>query len=226
MIEIEHLSKNYGHIEVLKDLSFEIKEDELVCLIGASGAGKSTFVRMLISEEKPTKGHIYVADKDVTQLKPTEVPYYRRRIGVVFQDYKLLPRKNVYENVAFALEVCGVPNQEVREKVPAILELVGLADRSRNFPDELSGGERQRVAIARAVVNGPRLLIADEPTGNLDPKTGWEIIELLLEINKRGTIVLLATHDNEIVDRLEKRVLVLEEGRLASDEKKGKYKEK
>jgi cell division transport system ATP-binding protein len=136
-----------------------------------------------------------------------------------------LPKKNVYENVAFALEVCGVPGRDIREKVPAILDLVGLADRARNFPDELSGGEKQRVAIARAVVNGPRLLIADEPTGNLDPKTGWEIVELLLEINKRGTIVLLATHDNEIVDRLEKRVLQLEKGKLVSDEKKGKYKE-
>lgn len=224
MIEVEHLSKHYGHIEVLKDLSFEIGKDEFICLIGPSGAGKSTFVRLLISEERPTKGHIYVADKDITQLKPTEVPFYRRRIGVVFQDYKLLPRKNVYENVAFALEVCGISNQEIKQKVPAILELVGLADRARNFPDELSGGEEQRVAIARAVVNGPRLLIADEPTGNLDPKTGWEIVKLLKEINKRGTIIILATHNDEIVNRLGKRVLKIDQGKLISDEKEGKYK--
>jgi len=224
MIEVEHLSKHYGHIEVLKDISFEIGKDEFISLIGKSGAGKSTFVRLLISEEKPTKGHIYVADKDITQLKSSEVPFYRRRIGVVFQDFKLLPRKNVYENVAFALEVCGVTSREIRQKVPAILELVGLADRTRNFPDELSGGEKQRVAIARAVVNGPRLLIADEPTGNLDPKTGWEIVELLKEINKRGTIVILATHNDEIVNQLGMRVLKIDHGKLISDEKEGGYK--
>ena len=223
MIEVEHLSKHYGHIEVLKDLTFEIDENEFICLIGASGAGKSTLVRLMISEEKPSKGHIYVADKDVTQLKQTEVPFYRRRIGVVFQDFKLLPRKNVYENVAFALEVCGISNQEIKRKVPAILDLVGLAERARNFPDQLSGGEKQRVAIARAVVNGPKLLIADEPTGNLDPKTGWEIIELLLEINKRGTIVIMATHNDEIVDKLGKRVIKLDQGKLVSDKKQGKY---
>ena len=223
MIEVEHLSKHYCHIEVLKDLTFEIDENEFICLIGASGAGKSTLVRLMISEEKPSKGHIYVADKDVTQLKQTEVPFYRRRIGVVFQDFKLLPRKNVYENVAFALEVCGISNQEIKRKVPAILDLVGLAERARNFPDQLSGGEKQRVAIARAVVNGPKLLIADEPTGNLDPKTGWEIIELLLEINKRGTIVIMATHNDEIVDKLGKRVIKLDQGKLVSDKKQGKY---
>jgi len=223
MIEVEHLAKHYGHIEVLKDLSFEIEENEFICLIGASGAGKSTLVRLMISEEKPSKGHIYVADKDVTQLKQTEVPFYRRRIGVVFQDYKLLPRKNVFENVAFALEVCGVSNQDIKRKVPAILDLVGLSERARNFPDQLSGGEKQRVAIARAVVNGPKLLIADEPTGNLDPKTGWEIIELLLEINRRGTIVIMATHNDEIVDKLGKRVIKLDQGELASDQKQGKY---
>ncbi len=200
-----------------------MEEDEFVSLIGSSGAGKSTLVRLLISEERPTRGHIYVADKDITQLKPVEVPYYRRRIGVVFQDFKLLPRKNVYENVAFAMEVCGSNNKEIEEKVPAILELVGLQDRHTNFPDELSGGEKQRVAIARAVVNGPKLLIADEPTGNLDPKTAWGIIDLLLKINKRGTIVLLATHDNEIVDKLGRRVIRLDDGKVVSDKKKGKY---
>jgi len=223
IIEIEELAKSYNHIDVLRGISFELDENEFVSLIGSSGAGKSTLVRLMISEERPTRGHIYVADKDITQLKSSEVPYYRRRIGVVFQDYKLLPRKNVYENVAFALEVCGAPGNEIEQKVPSILELVGLEDRCNNFPDELSGGERQRVAIARAVVNGPKLLIADEPTGNLDPKTAWGIIELLLEINKRGTIVLLATHDNEIVDRLGKRVIKLDDGKIASDKRKGKY---
>jgi cell division transport system ATP-binding protein len=223
IIEVEDLAKSYNHIDVLKGVSFELEEDEFVSLIGSSGAGKSTLVRLLISEERPTRGHIYVADKDITQLKPVEVPYYRRRIGVVFQDFKLLPRKNVYENVAFAMEVCGSNNKEIEEKVPAILELVGLQDRHTNFPDELSGGEKQRVAIARAVVNGPKLLIADEPTGNLDPKTAWGIIDLLLEINKRGTIVLLATHDNEIVDKLGRRVIRLDDGKVVSDKKKGKY---
>jgi cell division transport system ATP-binding protein len=223
IIEVEDLAKSYSHIDVLKGVNFNLEEDEFVSLIGSSGAGKSTLVRLLISEERPTRGHIYVADKDVTQLKPAEVPYYRRRIGVVFQDFKLLPRKNVYENVAFAMEVCGAPNKEIEEKVPAILELVGLEDRCNNFPDELSGGEKQRVAIARAVVNGPKLLIADEPTGNLDPKTAWGIVELLLEINKRGTIVLLATHDNEIVDKLGKRVIILDDGKIVSDKKVGKY---
>lgn len=223
IIEVEDLAKSYNHIDVLKGVSFELEEDEFVSLIGSSGAGKSTLVRLMISEERPTRGHIYVADKDVTQLKSVEVPYYRRRIGVVFQDFKLLPRKNVYENVAFAMEVCGASNREIEEKVPAILELVGLQDRYNNFPDELSGGEKQRVAIARAVVNGPKLLIADEPTGNLDPKTAWGIVELLLEINKRGTIVLLATHDNEIVDKLGRRVIRLDDGKVVSDKKKGKY---
>lgn len=223
MIEIDSISKNYGHIEALQDVSFKMEENEFAILIGHSGAGKSTLVKMLIREERPTRGHIYVADKDITQLKPNEVPYYRRRIGVVFQDFKLLPKKNVWENVAFALEVCGVPNKEIQRKVPAILELVGLEDRAQNFPNELSGGEKQRVAIARAVVNGPKLLIADEPTGNLDPKTGWEIIELLKEINNRGTIVLLATHDSKVVDKLKKRVIKMEEGTVVSDKKKGQY---
>jgi cell division transport system ATP-binding protein len=225
IIEVENIGKSYGHIDVLNDVSFELEEDEFVSLIGSSGAGKSTLVKLMISEEKPTRGHIYVADKDITQLKPAEVPYYRRRIGVVFQDFKLLPRKNVYENVAFALEVCGVSGAEIKNKVPAILELVGLQDRATNFPDELSGGEKQRVAIARAIVNGPKLLIADEPTGNLDPKTAWGIVDLLIEINNRGTIVLLATHDNEIVDKLGKRVIRLENGKIVSDKKKGKYEE-
>ncbi len=223
MIELDSITKNYGHIEALQDVSFKMEENEFAILIGHSGAGKSTLVKMLIREERPTRGHIYVADKDITQLKPAEVPFYRRRIGVVFQDFKLLPKKNVRENVAFALEVCGVPNKEIQRKVPAILELVGLEDRAQNFPDELSGGEKQRVAIARAVVNGPKLLIADEPTGNLDPKTGWEIIELLKEINDRGTIVLLATHDSKVVDKLKKRVIKMEGGKIVSDKKKGGY---
>ncbi len=221
VVKVRGLTKIYPpNIEALVDVNFDLYDEEFVCLIGPSGAGKSTLIRLLICEEKPTRGHIFVAGRDITTLRPREIPYYRRRVGVVFQDFKLLPRRTVYENVAFALEVADAPPKEIRERVPFVLELVGLKDRADHFPDNLSGGEKQRVAIARAIVNGPKLLIADEPTGNLDPKTSWEIMHLLLEINKRGTMILLATHNKEIVDRLHKRVILLDKGRIVSAHKR------
>jgi len=220
IVKIRGLTKIYPpDIEALVDVSFDLFDKEFVCLIGSSGAGKSTLIRLLICEEKPTRGHIFVAGRDITKLRASEIPFYRRRVGVVFQDFKLLSRRTVYENVAFALEVADAPPKEIRERVPFVLDLVGLKERASHFPDSLSGGEKQRVAIARAIVNGPKLLIADEPTGNLDPKTSWEIMRLLLEINKRGTMILLATHNKEIVDRLRKRVILLDRGRVVSAHK-------
>lgn len=224
MIKFEHISKTYRQkIYALRDLNFKIADGEFVVMIGPSGAGKSTLIKLLICEEKPTRGHIYIVGKDIVNLKAREIPYYRRRIGVIFQDFKLLPKKNVYENIAFALEVVGAPGRRIRKKVDAVLDLVGLRERKKNFPDELSGGEKQRVAIARAVVNRPKLLIADEPTGNLDPKTSWDIISILEEINKRGTIILLATHNKDIVDKIRKRVIKIKNGRIVSDKEKAKY---
>lgn len=224
MINFKKVTKKYGKkIYALRDINFKVKDGEFVVIIGPSGAGKSTLIKLLICEEKPTRGHIYIVGKDVVNLKPREIPYYRRRVGVVFQDFKLLPKKNVYENIAFAMEAVGAPRRRIIKKVNAVLGLVDLKDRSENFPDELSGGEKQRVAIARAVVNKPKLLIADEPTGNLDPQTSWGIIKILEEINKRGTIVLLATHNKEIVDRLRKRVIKIKKGRLISDKEKATY---
>lgn len=224
LIDIQKISKHYGKIRALNRVSFKIKGGEFVCLVGPSGAGKTTLIRLLIHEEKPTFGRILVSDRDVHLLPQKDIPYYRRKIGVVFQDYKLLPTKNVYENVAYALEVCGASTQLIKERVPQILELVGLSERAQGRPDELSGGEKQRVSLARALVHKPKLLIADEPTGNLDPKTSWEIIELLLRINQRGTTVILATHNKEIVNVLRKRVIALKDGKLVYDQLRGSYK--
>jgi len=223
MIKFDHITKKYDGIYAVRDISFKIADREFLFVVGPSGAGKSTLVRLLICEERPTAGHIYIAGKDITRLKPFEIPYFRRRVGVVFQDFKLLPKKTVYENISFALEVMGVSGGTIKKKVPAVIELVGLKNRAKNFPDELSGGEMQRTAIARAVVNKPKLLIADEPTGNLDPETSWGIIDVLLEINRRGTIVLMATHNQGIVDEIKGRVVHLNKGKLVRDESEGKY---
>jgi len=208
----------------LKKVSFKIKRGEFVVFVGPSGAGKSTVAKLLICEEKPTSGHITIGGYNIETLKKSEIPYFRRKIGVVFQDYKLLPKKTVWENVAYALEVCNESDEEIKKKVSKVIELVGLEEKTKNFIEELSGGEKQRVSIARALVHGPKLLIADEPTGNLDPVTSREIIDLLLKINDVGTIVILATHDKDIVNRLKKRVIALKNGELVSDEEKGKYK--
>jgi len=224
VIEFENVSKIYQKdIKAVENVSFKISIGEFISLVGPSGAGKSTLIRLLTAEEKPTSGRIYVAGRDITQLKKNELPFYHRKVGVIFQDFKLLPRKTIYENVAFALEVADATNDEIADKVPKIIEIVGLTGRINAMTEELSGGEKQRVSIARALVHNPKLLIADEPTGNLDPVSTWEIIELLFKINRQGTIVLLASHDKEVVDTLERRVISMREGKIISDQEKGKY---
>lgn len=222
-IEIKDLSKKYDDNLVLDNISLSIEKGEFVILIGPSGAGKSTLIRLLIREEKPNRGKIMISGRDITRLKDYELPYYRRNIGIVFQDFKLLPNKTVYENVAYALEVSDEPDSEIERKIPKILKAVGLTERSKAFPDQLSGGEKQRVSIARALVHNPKFLIADEPTGNLDPESSREIADLLEKINCQGTIVLLATHNKELVDRMRKRVITLKAGKIVSDEVQGRY---
>ena len=230
MITLENVTKEYAPagrrqqpISALRDVNLTVAKGEFVSIVGTSGAGKSTLIRLLIAEEKPSRGSIKIADRDITKLRPNELPYYRRKLGVVFQDFRLLPNKTVSENISFALEVSDASNDEIATRVPRILDLVGLTERAHQYPDELSGGERQRTAIARALVNSPRILIADEPTGNLDPENTWEIIDLLQRINRAGTIVLLATHNKAVVDRLRRRVIVVDKGRIVSDEQIGGY---
>lgn len=224
MIVFQNVTKIYNHNTVALDkVSFKIQPNEFVSIVGRSGAGKSTIIRLLIGEEKPTKGQIFFGPYEVNKLKPSELPEYRRHIGVIFQDFKLLAQKTAFENVAFALEVEGRPEREIKEIVPQVLDMVGLRDKMHNFPKELSGGEKQRVAIARAMVNQPDVLIADEPTGNLDPFNTWEVIKLLKKINELGSIVILATHDKEIVNALGERVITLENGKIIKDEAHGKF---
>ena len=224
MIKLENVSKIYkDDVVALRDATADIQKGEFVFLVGPSGSGKSTFIRLLNHEEQPSRGRIFVAGKDIAQLSHWKVPYLRRNIGCVFQDFKLLPNKNVAENVAFALEVIGRPKHVVRTQVPAILELVGLADKSRNMPDELSGGEQQRVSIARAFVNRPLILLADEPTGNLDPATSVGIMRLLDRINRTGTTVVMCTHDRSIVDTMRRRVIELDRGAIVRDQARGVY---
>ena len=207
----------------LADISVDIPAGDFVFLVGPSGAGKSTFIRLLIREQMPTSGRVRVAGKDLLRMRRGQVPDLRRRIGIVFQDFRLLPTKTVWENVAFALEVTGSSRQLVRERVPQLLSLVGLHDHAHHLPTQLSGGEQQRTAIARALVHDPPILIADEPTGNLDPVTSWDIIQLLIQINQLGTTVLMATHNQEIVNAMRRRVLALENGHLVRDEAAAAY---
>jgi cell division transport system ATP-binding protein len=224
MIVFQNVWKVYNHKSVaLEDVSFKINANEFVSIVGRSGAGKSTILKLLIGEEKPTKGKIFFGQYEVNKLKNKELPALRRHIGIVFQDFKLLPNKTAYENVAFALEVAGRPSSEIRDLVPQVLDMVGLLDKARNFPHELSGGEKQRVAIARAMIHRPEVILADEPTGNLDPFHTAEIINLLLKINNLGTTVILATHDKEIINSLGKRVITLENGKVIRDEEKGRF---
>jgi cell division transport system ATP-binding protein len=221
MINFENVTKKYGRSIVLDKLSLSIGQGEFVSVIGPSGAGKSTFVYALIGAEKINGGSISVDGYIVNNMSDKALQFYRRRIGVVFQDYKLLQQKNVYENVAFAMEVCGFERSEIKKRIPEVLEIVGLSKKGKQFPHQLSGGERQRTAIARALAHDPGLIVADEPTGNLDPKTAREIIDLLLKINDEGTTVILTTHNKDLVDHINRRVIRLEEGKVASDRKGG-----
>ena len=201
----------------------KIYPGEFVILVGPSGAGKSTLIKLLIREEKPNKGKVFVAGRDVTKLSYSELPYYRRNIGTVFQDYKLLPKKTVWENVAYALEVANVSDGDIKRKVPKVLKAVNLVNKECAYPDQLSGGEAQRVSIARALIHNPKILIADEPTGNLDPEASREVADILEKINCQNTVVILATHNKDLVDRMRKRVIVIKEGRIVSDQRQGRY---
>ena len=224
MIRTTNITKIYrGNVVALRDVSIDILKGEFVFLVGPSGSGKSTMMRLILREDQPTSGEIYVAGKNVAQLASWKIPALRRNIGCVFQDFKLLPNKTVFENVAFALEVIGVSRGVIKKQVPEVLDLVGLGDKAPHLPDELSGGEQQRVSIARAFVNRPQILIADEPTGNLDPTTSIEIMKLLDLINRRGTTVLMATHDHAIVDAMRRRVIELDKGIVVRDQERGVY---
>ncbi|GAC1419474.1 MAG: cell division ATP-binding protein FtsE [Actinomycetota bacterium] len=224
MIKTINVTKTYkGNVTALRDASIEILKGEFVFLVGPSGSGKSTFIRLMIREEAPTSGEIFVAGKNIAQLASWKIPMLRRNVGCVFQDFKLLSTKTVYENVAFALEVIGRPKSTIEKQVPEILDLVGLTAKIKHRPDELSGGEQQRVAIARAFVNRPQILLADEPTGNLDPATSVEIMKLLDRINRMGTTVVMATHDHAIVDAMRRRVIELEKGNVVRDQERGVY---
>ena len=224
MIDVKDVSKTYSAgTPAINNINLHIDKGEFVFIVGNSGAGKSTLIKLLLKELEPTTGRIMVNGKNLSRLKRSKIPLLRRDIGVVFQDFRLLKDRNVYENVAFAQRVVEVPTRIIRRRVPAMLAMVGLAEKYRSFPKELSGGEQQRVALARALVNDPPILLADEPTGNLDPKNSWEIMNLLDEINKRGTTVIVVTHNREIVDAMQKRVVTLKNGVIVSDERKGGY---
>ena len=224
MISFKNISKMYeNNVKALSDVNIEIEAGEFVFLVGPSGSGKSTFIKMLLKEVEPTTGEIIVGNVKVNSLTRKRIPYYRRKVGMVFQDFRLIPNLNVYENVAFAMKVVEATPKEIRRRVPMVLSLVGLSHKYKMFPNELSGGEQQRVSLARAIVNNPSVLIADEPTGNLDPDTAKEIMGLLDDINKAGTTILMATHAKDIVDSMKKRVIAIEGGEIVRDEKRGMY---
>ena len=222
MIEFRNVSKKYDTgTEAIHNINFKINKGEFAFLVGSSGSGKSTMIKLILKEEEPTSGNIIINGKDTTFLKPNRVPFLRRSMGIVFQDFRLLPDKTVYENVAFAMYVVKATPKHIRRQVPMVLSLVGLSHKAKVYPNELSGGEQQRVALARAIVNNPSMLIADEPTGNLDPNTAWDIMELLNDINLRGTTVVVATHAKDIVDKMNKRVIRIDQGNIVRDEKGG-----
>lgn len=224
MINIEHVSKVYPNGSAgVKDISIHIEKGEFVFFVGSSGSGKSTLIKLLLKELDPTEGKITINNVVTNDLPREKIPYLRRNLGVVFQDFRLLPNKTVYENVAFAMQVIEAPSKQIRRNVPAVLSLVGLAKKSRSYPNQLSGGEQQRTALARAIVNNPPILICDEPTGNLDPSTAWDIMDLLEDINKRGTTIVMATHAKDIVDMMQKRVVTLRRGQVIKDIQKGGY---
>lgn len=224
MIRLENVSKAYSAgIPALKNINLHIEQGEFVFIVGNSGAGKSTLIKLMLKELEPTSGKIVINNKNLQKIKRRKIPFLRRDIGVVFQDFRLLKDRNVYDNIAFAQRVVETPESTIRRRVPAMLSMVGLAEKYRSFPKELSGGEQQRVAVARALVNNPPILLADEPTGNLDPSNSIEIMKLLEEINRRGTTVIVVTHNREIVDTMKKRVITMQKGVIISDEKKGGY---
>lgn len=224
MIVMKDIYKRYPNgVTALNGISITINKGEFVYIVGPSGAGKSTFVKLMYREVKPSDGELFIDGTDLSKLKEKEIPFLRRNIGVIFQDFKLLPRLSVYENVSFALEVIEETPRRIRKQVMEVLDLVGLKNKARTLPHQLSGGEQQRVAIARAIVNNPKLVIADEPTGNLDPETSWEIMDILEEINTRGTTIIMATHSKEIVNTMKKRVIAIESGLIVRDEDQGEY---
>jgi cell division transport system ATP-binding protein len=224
IVDLRSVTKRYSKVDIgVEDVTFAVQPGEFVFIVGASGSGKSTLVRLLIKEYEPTFGSITVAGHDLGQVPRSKIPYYRRNVGVIFQDFKLLPSRTVHDNVAYALQVTGGKRREIREKVPDILRLTGLSTKLHNYPDQLSGGEQQRVSVARAFVNHPQLLLADEPTGNLDPETSIGIMQLLYRINRTGTTVIVATHDKAMVDRMRRRVIELSAGRVIRDEATGSY---
>lgn len=224
MLVMIDVSKIYpGGSVALQDINVRIEQGEFVFIVGPSGAGKSTFFKMLFREVLPSSGKVIVNGHDLVKMTDKEIPYFRRQLGIVFQDYRLLPDRTVYDNVAFAMQVIETPYRKIKRRVNDVLDLVGLRKRAHAYPTELSGGEQQRIAIARAIVNDPILLIADEPTGNLDPETSWEIMDIFREVNKSGTTIVMATHDREIVDEMEKRVIAIEHGHIVRDDAKGVY---
>jgi len=224
LIEMQDVWKTYQDgSHALRGISVQIDKDEFVYLVGPSGAGKSTFMKLIYREEVPTKGQIFVSGFNIGKLKQRKIPFVRRNIGVVFQDFRLLPKLNAYENVAFAMEVIEAPKKVIKRRVPEVLELVGLKHKMGSLPAQLSGGEQQRIAIARAIVNNPSVIVADEPTGNLDPETSWGIMKLLEEINFRGTTIVMATHNKDIVNSMRKRVIAIEQGLIVRDEARGEY---
>lgn len=229
MISIKNLTKTYFSrsgdkpIVALDDISFEIREKEFVSVVGKSGAGKTTLLKLILAEETPTQGEILFDGQDISKFKRRHLPKLRQKMGIVFQDYKLFPLKNTYENIAYVMEVMGASEEIIKRDVEQVLELVGLANRANNFPSELSGGEKQRVTIARAFIHRPDVILADEPTGNLDPYNAFDIIKLLVKINELGTTIILATHDKEVINGLKKRVITLDEGKIIRDEQRGRF---
>ena len=225
MIKFRNVIKEYKNgKQALSGVTIDIKKGDFAFLVGSSGAGKSTFIKLLLKEQEASSGSILIDGQDITRIPKRKIPILRRNMGVVFQDFRLLPNKTVYENVAFAMEITGQKSKDIRRKVPFTLGMVGLSSKAKSYPGELSGGEQQRVSIARAIINKPSLLIADEPTGNLDPKNAWEIMRLLKDINRRGTTVLVATHAQELVDEMKQRVIQLDDGNVIRDEERGSYK--
>ena len=223
ILEIRHLSKSFGTHEVLRDIDFDVKKGDVISIIGASGSGKTTIIKLLTAEVRPTEGKVLVNNYNIGEMKKSRIPYLRRTLGVVYQDFRLIKTKTVYENVAFAMRTIGAKSKAIKQRVPYVLDLVGLADKAKEKPMNLSGGEQQRVAIARALVNNPRLIIADEPTGNLDPARSLELMTLFEKINELGTTVLIVTHEKGLVDEFEKRVVMIDHGSVISDQTGGYY---